>query len=122
MRTVAFVAVFLALAGIGASEPALAGGKTRVSVGVGFGFGYPYWGGPWGPWGPWGYPYYPPVQTIVVPAQPVTYIEQPAASTPAATTAAPDRWWYYCDSSRGYYPYVKECPAGWQRVAPAPSQ
>jgi hypothetical protein len=121
MRTAAFVAVFLALAGIAASEPALAGGKTRVSVGVGFGFGYPYWGGPWGPWGPWGYYPYPYYAPTVVVQQPVTYIEQSpqAASTPAANAG----WWYYCDQSGGYYPYVRECPTGWQRVAPvAPSK
>jgi hypothetical protein len=27
-------------------------------------------------------------------------------------------WWYWCNDSRAYYPYVKECPGGWQRVAP----
>ncbi len=108
MRTVALA---LLLAGLMASEPALAHGGARVSVGVGFGYGYPYWG-PWGPWGYGYYPYYYPVQTVVVPAQPTTYIEQ----------AQPDMtgWWYYCDASRGYYPYVKECPSGWLRVPPTP--
>ena len=33
-----------------------------------------------------------------------------------------DGYWYYCESSDGYYPYVKECPGGWQRVAPRPSR
>jgi hypothetical protein len=101
----------VALAGAFASEPALAHGRTRVTVGVGFGFGYPYWGPPWGPW------YYPPpyYYPVVVPAQPVTYIEQRSAPVP-------DRgaWWYYCDRSKGYYPHVKECPTGWQRVPPVP--
>jgi hypothetical protein len=114
MRTAA-LALLLALVGVLASESALAHGRGRVSIGVGFGFGYPYWGSPWGPW--WHYPppyyYYP--QPVYVPAQPTTYIEQ--GSAPAADTAA---WWYYCDTSRGYYPYVKECPSGWQRVPPAP--
>jgi hypothetical protein len=27
-------------------------------------------------------------------------------------------WWYWCADARAYYPYVKECPGGWQRVAP----
>lgn len=104
MRT-AFLALLVALAGVMASEPALAHGRGRVTVGVHFG---PYWG----PW--WYYPppyyYYPP--TVVVPAQPTTYIEQNTADTAG--------WWYYCDQSRGYYPYVRECPAGWQRVPPTP--
>jgi len=122
MRKVVFAAVLVAIAGVIASEPALARhGGTRVTVGVGFGYGYPYWGSPWGPWGPWGYypyPYYA-APTVVV-QQPVTYIEQnpQAPSTPAANAG----WWYYCDQSRGYYPYVRECPTGWQRVPPTPSK
>jgi hypothetical protein len=116
MRTVAF-ALLLALAGVFASESALAHGtRTRVSVGVGFGYGYPYWG-PWGPWGYGYYPYYYPVQTVVVPAQPTTYIEQSQPQSQPDMTG----WWYYCDASRGYYPYVKECPSGWQRVPPTPT-
>jgi hypothetical protein len=123
MRTAAFVAVLLAVAGVVASEPALAGGRghghrhSHVSIGVGFGFGYPYWGGPWGPWG-YPYPYYS-APTVVV-QQPVTYVEQnpQATSAPAADAG----WWYYCDQSKGYYPYVRECPTGWQRVPPTPSK
>lgn len=116
MRTAAFVAVLLAVAGVVASEPALAHGRSRVSVGVGFGFGYPYWGGPW-----WAYPppyYYYPAPVVV--QQPVTYVEQ----NPQATSApeASQGWWYYCDQSRGYYPYVRECPTGWQRVPPTPTK
>ena len=114
MRTAAFAAFLLALASVFVSDPALAHSKrTRVGVAVGFGYGYPYWG-PWGPWGPWYYPppyYYAPT-VVIHPQQPTTYIEQ---STPSA-----ERWWYYCDASKGYYPYVKECPSGWERVPPAP--
>ena len=33
---------------------------------------------------------------------------------------APASWWYYCQGSNTYYPYIKECPGGWQRVAPQP--
>ena len=117
MRNVVFAAVLLAVAGLVASEPALAHGRSRVSVGVGFGFGYPYWGGPWGPWGYYPYPYYG-APTVVV-QQPVTYIEQNPQVAPAPANAG---WWYYCDQSRGYYPYVRECPGGWQRVPPTPSK
>jgi len=111
MRTAAF-ALLLALVGVVATEPALAHGRGRVSVGVGFG---PYWGPNWGPgwWYPPPYYYYPPA-AVVVPAQPTTYIEQGSAPAEAGN------WWYYCESTRGYYPYVKECPAGWQRVSPVP--
>ena len=78
-------------------------------VGFGVGFAYPWF---------WNYPphyypgyYYP--QPVAHPAQPVTYVEQGAAPAVAG-------WWYYCDASRTYYPYVKECPSGWQRVPALP--
>jgi len=115
MRTAVFALLVALLAAV-ASEPAQAHGGSRVSVGVGFGFGYPFWGPAWGPW------YYPPpiYYPVVVPAQPVTYIEQRVVEQRSAP--APDRgaWWYYCGSSRGYYPHVRECPTGWQRVPPVP--
>lgn len=117
MRTAAFLAVFLAIAGLVASEPAEAHGRSRVSIGLGF--GYPYWGSPWGPWGPWGYPYPYYAAPVVVQQAPVTYIEQ-NSSAPSAP-AADSGWWYYCDQSRGYYPYVRECATGWQRVPPKPA-
>jgi hypothetical protein len=111
MRT-AVLAVLVALAGAIAAEPAQAGGRARVSIGVGF--GYPFWGPPY--WGPsWYYPppyYYYPAPAVVVPSQPITYVEQGSSDQTS--------WWYYCDASRGYYPYVKECPSGWERVPPAP--
>jgi hypothetical protein len=67
-------------------------------------------GGPFWPWGPPDF-YYPP-QVVEVPIQPPTYIEQ---DTPPGAG-----YWYYCRDPRGYYPYVKACPGGWQRVAPQP--
>src|SRR5215467_4067242 len=29
--------------------------------------------------------------------------------------------YYYCESAKEYYPYVKECPQGWTRIAPQPT-
>ena len=81
---------------------------------VGFGFAYPWsWYGYYPP--PYYYPgyYYP--QPVAYPAEPVTYVEQ---SAPAQTE--PAGWWYYCETSRTYYPYVRECPNGWQRVPALP--
>lgn len=40
----------------------------------------------------------------------------------AVVTAAPasaQTYWYYCQASHGYYPYVKTCPAPWQEVIPS---
>ncbi len=28
--------------------------------------------------------------------------------------------WYYCESPKGYYPYVQSCPSGWQKVPATP--
>ena len=77
---------------------------------IGIGFAYPWYYSP-----PYYYPAYP--QPVAYPAQPVTYIEQGGAAPEAVEPAG---WWYYCESSRTYYPYVKECPSGWQRVPALP--
>lgn len=76
----------------------------------------------WGPHryypGPYYSPYYPPVITVPVPVSPPTYVEQ--SPTSAAPSAPQPGYWYYCSDARAYYPYVKECPGGWQRVPPQP--
>jgi hypothetical protein len=90
-------------------------------VGIGLYFGVPY-GYPYYP--PYYYPYYyPPV--MVTPAQPPVYIEQapPSSYVPpdiAAPTESDHYYWYHCDKPDGYYPYIKECPSGWQKVTPTP--
>jgi hypothetical protein len=104
----ALLALLALAALLAASEVAFAhGGRGRVGVGIYVG---PYWGPYWGP--AWYYPppyyYYPPP----APAQPQEYVERIDPSEQG--------YWYYCDQSRGYYPNVKECPAGWRRVAPTP--
>ncbi len=30
------------------------------------------------------------------------------------------QWWYACRRPAGYYPYVRECPGGWEKVAATP--
>ena len=65
------------------------------------------------------YPYYYPPPYYYYPAPVVApapdYIEQyPDQTTPQSS------YWYYCTSSHSYYPYVKDCPEGWQQVAPQP--
>lgn len=84
------------------------GGWRGDGGGFYFGMG-PAWG--WGPW--WTPPpvYYSPPPVIVTPPPQITYI-------------APERprpyYWYYCESSKTYYPYVKKCPGGWIKVVPHP--
>ena len=109
-RKTALVLAILAL-GLTAADSALAHGRTRVGVGL-------YFGVPFGWYAPYPYYYYPPYPSSVVyvPSQPTTYIQQDAA--PAA--APQQGYWYFCADARAYYPYVKECPGGWQRVSPQP--
>jgi hypothetical protein len=123
----------LVLSGIVSSGPVLAaggghgryyGGHGGYHGGVRFGVylgGPVFWPGYYYPpayfpryYSPYYPPYYPPV---VVPPSPSVYIEQGSSQT----APAPSNWWYYCADSNAYYPYVKECPAGWQRVAPLPA-
>ncbi|HUX27057.1 MAG TPA: hypothetical protein VMV87_20885 [Burkholderiales bacterium] len=91
-------------------------GHVRFGLSLGVplyapGYYSPYYGYPYP-----AYPYpayaYPPV---VVQSSPPVYIEQGAAQ---AAPAPAD--WYYCAASKSYYPYVNECPAGWQRVPAQP--
>jgi hypothetical protein len=84
-------------------------------VGIYLGIPFPgYWGYPTPyPYYPYN-PYYPPV--VTVPSSPPVYIEQ-GQQQPATP---PQHYWYYCSNPQGYYPYVRECPTGWQAVAPQP--
>jgi hypothetical protein len=125
MKPVTAALAIVALLG-GAMAAGTASAHGRVSVGVGFGFGYPgYWGWP----GYWGapYPYYAPYYApyyyyppVVSSPAPTTYIER--ADEARAPANAPRRdWWYFCPETKTYYPYVKECAGGWQKVEPKPS-
>jgi hypothetical protein len=101
------IALVAALAALGAlsSGSALAWGH-RGHVGV-------FIGGPL--WYPYPYPYYAYPPTVVVhEAPPTQYIEQSSAGAPPQQQG----YWYYCADSKTYYPYVKDCPAGWQKVVP----
>ena len=108
--------VVLVLSAIASTSAFAWRGGVRFGVFVGPGFWYPppyYYG--------YGYPYYyPPYYPPVVVAPAPIYIEQGAAA-PALASPLTQGYWYYCDESKAYYPYTKECPAGWQRVAPQPA-
>jgi hypothetical protein len=96
---------------------------------------HPYYGG-WGfgpafGFGAFGYmpPYYPPAYYGYPPAAgrfvpPAVYIERKDMAQPAQpaqpATGPQANFWHYCRSTEGYYPQVKECPDGWEQVAPAP--
>lgn len=87
------------------------GGYTQFGVVIGPG------------WGPWYYPpayYYPPSPPIVIERAPQVYIEQYAPPPAPEVQGSQPNYWYYCNASKAYYPYVNECPRGWQRVLPQP--
>jgi hypothetical protein len=105
----------LLLFAVGASDAAWAehfhhGPRVGVYIGPGWGWRYPP---------PYYYDPYPPV--TVVPAAPPTYVEQEPEQAPPQTQPQQSNYWYYCSKPDGYYPYVKQCPGGWQRVAPQPA-
>ena len=127
-----FVLAALLVAGIGDSWA-----YRRVYGGVGVYVGPgPYWGpayprpyyyprpfypGPYYP-GPYLYadPFYSPAPVVVVPPpEPQVYIEQSDNAVRQGQAPA-QQYWYFCRGSNRYYPYVKECPGGWQPVLPQP--
>jgi hypothetical protein len=61
-------------------------------------------------------PYTPPV--TVISQQPAPVVAQPAQVQPQQTA----QLYYYCDSAKGYYPYVSSCAEGWQSVQAQPPQ
>lgn len=88
-----------------AATASSAAAHGRVHFGVQIG---PYWG----PW--WAMP--PPIyysQPIVVEPEPPIVIDQ---------TIAPVNYWYFCRPANTYYPYVKDCPAAWEKVPAKPAE
>ena len=108
-------ALAFCLGGAAAADRGHWHGHSHIGVGVvvdPFWFGAPY---PRPYYYPGYYPYYYPPPVVTVPAEPPVYIERDAGPTPQSSA-----YWYYCSQPRGYYPHVKQCPGGWQPVAPQP--
>ena len=58
----------------------------------------------------------PPMGVAAAPAE-----QAPTAQAAApAPGGAPSGTWYYCESSKTYYPYASECKEGWRAVPAAP--
>ncbi len=113
MKTIKLICGLVMLAWISGSGMALADrghGHGHSHFGLGFYFGGPY-AYPYYPY-PYYYPYYPPV--VAVPSQPPVYIEE------GDEQAEAQDYWYHCNKPEGYYPYIKNCPGGWERVVPTP--
>jgi hypothetical protein len=72
-------------------------------------WGYPYWTGAYA------YPY--PASAYGYPVD--TYQTSPTAPDAYGAPLPQENYWYYCQDSHAYYPYVKECPSGWVTVVPS---
>lgn len=130
LKSISFISLFAVLALSSqvaqAHPPGRGGWHGGGGVGLYFGAPYPFFPYAYNPY-PYPYPYvYNPPPVVITQPQSQVYIEQ-GSSTPApATSAAPTTsnnatsYWYYCEQSDSYYPYVKECPAGWKQVTPTP--
>ena len=125
-RKISFAALVLAVA---LSSPALAGHGGGGGHGGGYGWGwggvavgaalvsaaylasYPYWyGHPYS----YAYPYVVPAPVYQTP------IYAPPPQQAMAAPAPATDMWYYCRKSKAYYPYVRTCAAGWERVPTIP--
>lgn len=80
------------------------GPGVRSHTHIGFFFGSPFYSWPYLP-----YPGYAPLNSVPLA---IEYIEKDEAAR------SPSDYWYFCPDSKTYYPYVKECPSGWQAVEP----
>jgi hypothetical protein len=98
---------------VGAVIPGLPVGYTTVWVG---GVPYYYANNAYYVTAPGGYAVAAPPTVAAAPAE--TAPPPPAPAAPAASPAAGT--WYYCESSRTYYPYVQECKEGWRQVPATP--
>ena len=70
------------------------------------------------PWGAGYYGYGAASPTVVVNQAPVS----PQGTTYLGSTqqAGPPQSWFYCESAKGYYPYVPQCPEPWRAVPATP--
>jgi hypothetical protein len=103
----------------------VSGAAQAGHVGVFISGGVPYYY----PVAPVPYYYGPPVIVAPPPPQAPDYIEQ-GQPVQGAANAQPGEMasdqqensdtWYYCDASKTYFPYVKECTSGWRSVPAQP--
>lgn len=92
----------------------------------GWGWGWPYYGlgfatGAFLSYPYYYYPYYP--YYSYYPYYPYTYAPayRPSRSVIVRERKpAMDTWYYYCRKSDAYYPYVRRCPGGWEKVPVVP--
>jgi hypothetical protein len=92
------------------------GGPGWWGLGLGLGLGVAYLANP--------YAYYP-YPGYAYPNGAAAVIVNPDSAPPGMSLVVPQvsasaPTWYYCESARTYYPYVKQCPEAWQAVPAVP--
>jgi hypothetical protein len=103
------------------------GGNVRFGISLGIPLGFPIYAPGYYPAPYYGYPAYAyPAPAYAYPPAVMGSYAEPAYAEQSVAQAAPapsqtQGDWYYCAASGAYYPYVGECPAGWQRVPAQPS-
>ncbi|MCK7492142.1 MAG: hypothetical protein MZW92_11245 [Comamonadaceae bacterium] len=95
------------------ARPPLRAATSVVFGSLWYPFGYPYYGYPLYGYPYYGYPYYA--------YPPAAYDPLPDYSS-SATAQPPSATWYYCREAKTYYPYVSECPGGWESVPATPPE
>ena len=60
--------------------------------------------------------------TVAEDSAPPPPSQPPVGAAPPAGAPPPANNWYYCESSRAYYPYVNECREGWRAVPATPQR
>ena len=68
-------------------------------------------------------------EVVITQAPETVYIErsnsispsQPMTGSPGPESAGNSGDWYYCHNPDGFYPAIRTCPSGWQRVSARPA-
>jgi hypothetical protein len=74
-----------------------------------------------GLWYPYPYAYPAPVYPYPAPVYPYSVPWVPVPPVSAVAAEPPAQYWYFCEASRTYYPYVTTCPGGWKPVPATPT-
>lgn len=108
---------------------------SRIGVGINLNLFSGFYHRPYYAAGYYGYPYYyreVVVNPVVVtnPQPTVVYVESSPSNYPSAPSnqisntppVQSENVWYYCHNPDGFYPSIKSCPAGWQKVPARPPE
>lgn len=122
MKNLKVMVIALTIISILALIPVNADAHRRGWGGRGFFYGAAVglaWPGPWWYGYPRPYPYYYSYpgyynQSVVVVPQTTSTIQS------VAPIVAPPQFWYFCESTSTYYPYVQSCDREWRMVPITP--